>query len=283
MPNIRTVGMMAETIATNLHRIDRTAYDCIVGIPRSGLLPASIIATSLQMPLATLEGYCAGIVHGRSGRPAKSGRRVLLVDDSCNKGRAMARAVAMLPKGTSATRLAIYGPYQLDDPATACDLWFEIVRGPRVFAWNMWKHIRLDRWAFDLDGVFCRDPDKAENDDGDRYRRFLAEAEPLFLPQREIGHIVTSRLEGYRDDTEDWLHRQGIKYESLTMLDLPNKRARMSAMKVDGGRGGWKGREAKRLGVEMMIESCPKQSAIIARTAGIPVFCTRTQEVYRHD
>lgn len=280
MPNIRTVADMAATIAKNLHRIDRTAYDCVVGIPRSGMLPASIIATSLQMPLATLEGYCAGIVHGRSGRAERPGRRILLVDDSCNKGRAMARAVAMLPRGTQYDRLAVYGPYQLDDPASACDIWLEVVRGPRVFAWNMWKHIRLDRWAFDMDGVLCRDPTKAENDDGPAYLKFIAEAEPLFLPQRPIGHIVTSRLQRFREPTIEWLTAHGIEFSSLTMLDLPDKRARMTAMKINGGRGGWKGREAARLGVEMMIESCPKQSAIIARTAGIPVFCTQSQEVF---
>ena len=280
MPNVRTVADMAATIACNLHRIDRNAYDCIVGIPRSGMLPASIIATSLQMPLASIDGYRAGIVHGRSGRPERAGRRILLVDDSCNKGRAMARAVAMLPKGTQYDRLAVYGPYQLEHPETACDIWFEIVRGPRVFAWNMMKHIRLTRWAFDMDGVLCRDPAKGENDDGRAYLKFIAEAEPMFLPQRPIGHIVTSRLERYRKPTMAWLARHGVEYASLTMLDLPDKRARMSAMKVDGGRGGWKAREAIRLGVEMMIESCPKQSAIIARTAGIPVFCTRTQGVF---
>lgn len=280
MPNIRTVADMAQTIACNLHLLDRAAYDCVVAIPRSGVLPASIIATSLQLPLATLEGYCAGIVHGRSGRSERAGRRILLVDDSCNKGGAMRRAMAMLPKGTEATRFAVYGPYQLDDPHSACDLWLEIVRGPRVFSWNMWKHIRLDRWAFDMDGVLCRDPAKAENDDGPAYLKFIAEAEPLFLPQRPIGHIVTSRLERYRQPTADWLARHGITYASLTMLDLPDKRARMTAMKVEGGRGGWKGREAARLGVEMMIESCPKQSSIIARTAGITVFCTQTQEVF---
>ena len=285
MPNIRTVADMATSIANNLHRIDRSQFDCVVGIPRSGMIPASIIATSLQMPLASIDGYRAGIVHGRSGRAERPGRRVLLVDDSCNKGAAMARAVGMLPKGTIATRLAVYGPYQLADPAAVVDLSFEECRGPRIFAWNMWKHIRLRRWAFDMDGVLCRDPEKHENDDGPAYERFLATAEPLFLPQREIGHIITSRLERYRAQTEAWLDRHHVKYETLTMMQLPSKRARMTAMKVEGGRGGWKARQIASLAerdfeVEMFIESCPKQSAIIARTSGLPVFCTRTQGVF---
>ncbi|MFX8227120.1 hypothetical protein ABTL27_19780, partial [Acinetobacter baumannii] len=86
-----------------------------------------------------------------------------------------------------------------------CDIWFEVVEGPRAFAWNMQKHIRLPRWGFDFDGVLCRDNTKAENDDGPLYARFLRDAEPVFVPQRPIGHIVTGRLEKYRPETLDWL------------------------------------------------------------------------------
>lgn len=276
--NIRTVADMARLIAENLHRIDRRQFDCVVGIPRSGMIPASIIATHLQMPLASPEGYAAGIIHGRSGAPAQAGRRVLLVDDSCNKGRAMTRAVKLLPRGTQAIRLAVFGPYQVD-PASVCDIWFETVRGPRVFAWNMLKHIRLPRWGFDFDGVLCRDNTKAENDDGPRYADFLMSAEPLFLPQRPIGHIITGRAEKYRGETEAWLRRHGVQFESLTMTPWHTKAERMSAMKFTGGRGAWKAEQARRLGVEMFIESCPKQAGIIAREAQIPVFCTATQEL----
>jgi uncharacterized HAD superfamily protein len=276
--NIRTVADMTRLVVANLHRIDRRAFDVVVGVPRSGMLPASIIATYLQMPLADVVGYGQGIVHGRSGRAETAGRRVLLVDDSCNKGRAFRQAMALLPKGTKATRLAVFGPYQVD-PASVCDMWFEIVRGPRIFAWNMWKHIRLPRWGFDMDGVLCRDCAKAENDDGPRYARFLADVEPLFLPQRPIGHVITGRAEKYRGETEAWLARHGVEHASLTMTPWHSKAERMSAVKFAGGRGGWKAEQAKRLGVELFIESCPKQAGIIAREAQIPVFCTATQEL----
>lgn len=279
MLSIRTLQDMARIITANLHRIDRIAYDCIVGVPRSGMIPASIIATQLQMPLADIEGYGRGIVHGRSGKPVEAGKRILLVDDSCNKGSAFQRAMKLLPKGTKATRLAVFGPYQVE-PETVCDMWFETVHGPRIFAWNMWKHIRLPRWGFDMDGVLCRDNTKAENDDGPSYAEFLANAEPLFIPQRPIGHIVTGRAERYRAQTEVWLHRHDIQYESLTMTPWETKAERMEAMRAIGGRGHWKAEHAKRLGVEMFIESCPKQASIIAREAGIPAFCTSTQEVY---
>lgn len=282
--SIKTVADMAQVIAQNLWRFDRSAYDVVIGIPRSGILPASIIATYLQLPLADPVGFSHGIIHGRSGNAVKPGRRILLVDDTVNKGGAMSRAIAALPKGLTITRACVWGPYQVENPAALVDIALADCHGPRAFAWNLMKHKRLPRWAFDMDGVLCRDPAKHENDDGDAYRQFCLGAEPLFLPQRPIGHIITSRLEKWREPTEAWLRRHGIEYASLTMMDLPDKRARMSAMKVDGGRGGWKARQIAKVvaeqPIEMMIESCPRQSAIIARTAGIPVFCTQTQEVF---
>ena len=186
----------------------------------------------------------------------------------------MARVQNSLP-GAKVTRLAVYGPYQVERPEEIIDITFEFLKGPRVFQWNMWKHIRLARWGFDFDGVFCLDPTNEQNDDGPKYEHFIKTAPALFIPQREIGHIVTARLEKYRGLTEQWLARHGIKYESLTMMPYKDKGERMAA----GNRGGWKAAQAKRLGVEMFIESSPKQAGIIARDAGIPVWCTQTQRL----
>lgn len=277
MLNVRSVADMAQAIASNLHRFDRSAYDVVVGIPRSGMLPATIIATHLQLPLADPVGYGKGIVHGRSGALVGGGKRVLLVDDTVNKGRAMHRAARMLPPGTKITRACVYGPYQVADPSSVVDIALEDCHGPRVFAWNMAKHIRLERWGFDFDGVLCRDIEKADNDDGPRYARFIEQVEPAFLPQRPIGHIITGRAEKYRGQTEAWLRRYGVSFKSLTMTPWASKAERMCAMRHAGGRGAWKAEQARRLGVEMFIESCPKQAGIISREAGIPVWCTATQ------
>ena len=70
------------------------------------------------------------------------------------------------------------------------------------------------------------------------------------------------------------------QFESLTMTPWATKGERMEAMRSIGGRGAWKAGHAERLGIEMFIESCPKQAGIIAREAGIPVFCTATQDVF---
>lgn len=272
MLNVRSVADLNRTIVRNLHRIDRSSFDVIVGIPRSGMIPASLLATHLQMPLADVMGFSKGYAFERSGRTVSAVPRVLLVDDSANKGRAMTNAAQAVGRSASSIiRLAIYGPYQTDEKVV--DISLEHCQGPRAFQWNLAKHIRLPRWGFDFDGVFCRDPLKSENDDGPAYEKFLAEAEPLFLPTREIGHIVTCRLERYRKPTEAWLRRHNVTFSGLHMMPYANKAERMAA----GGRGQWKAETIKRLGVEFFIESDPKQASIIARLTGLPVWCMSTQ------
>lgn len=277
MLNVRSIADLNRDIAANIHRIDRGAIDAVVGIPRSGMIPATIIATLLQKPLADVGSFCAGRIVGRSGRSAdaKSGR-ILLVDDTVNSGSAMTAAIARVKSSghtSKITACAVYGPYK--GTPTPCGLAFAECQGPRAFQWNMWRHVRLGRWACDMDGVLCRDPDKAENDDGERYLRFMETAEPRFLPTRPIGHIVTCRLEKYRAATEAWLARHNVVFGALHMMTFGSKAERMKA----GGRAEWKAGIVGELGVEFFIESSSGQASKIARMTGLPVWCTATQEL----
>lgn len=62
----------------------------------------------------------------------------------------------------------------------------------------------------DIDGVLCADPTPEENDDGEKYRHFLLNTPPLFIPKVTIGTLVTSRLEKYRPETEAWLQKNHV-------------------------------------------------------------------------
>jgi hypothetical protein len=284
---VKSIADMNAAIVANLHRIPRDV-EAIVGIPRSGLLAASAIALHLQKPLTDVEGLCDGRVYRRKLRKTSTVRKVLLVDDTVLHGTAMNQAAAMVlsarPK-IDVVRFAVY-----DSPVTpggVVDLVCERVPGPRAFAWNLWKHTRLDRWCFDLDGVLCRDPEKDENDDGDRYLQFVRTAALKFKPTQRIGYIVTARLEKYRAETEAWLQRNGIGHGGLFMLDLPTKAARMER----GNRASFKAEryatltvqlrdEGRQKPTELFVESNNGQARKIAELTGKAVWCTDTQTFY---
>lgn len=277
MINFRTIGQLDRTIAANVPKLRAIGADAVCGIPRSGSLVASMVALRLQLPMVDLE---SGHAYGRSGKPGERPKRVMLVDDSLNSGRAMSRAMSTLVSrspGIDVRKVVVYGPYKpLDPPRVFPDLALEECHGPRVFEWNWTKHIRLPRWAVDMDGVLCRDPVKGENDDGPRYLQFIREAEPMYLPQRRVHAIVTARLDRYREETAKWLERHGVEYGALIMMEHATKAERMAA----GGRGAWKAEQAKALGVEMFVESNVGQARTIAANARIAVYCPTTGEVF---
>jgi uncharacterized HAD superfamily protein len=122
----------------------------------------------------------------------------------------------------------------------------------------------------DFDGVLCLDPTKEENDDGPHYRQFLREALPLMLPTLPIGAIVSSRLEKYRGETEEWLHRHGVRYNELFLLDCasgeerqrlkPHAQFKASVFRSNPF-------------YQVFIESDPGQARQIASLTGKSVIC----------
>lgn len=227
----RSINDLYRDIWSNLHRLPADV-DLVVGIPRSGMLVATIIALARNLPLADLDGFVAGrqFAVGRTRRDgseqANEIRHILIVDDSSRTGSAMREAratLATLANPPRFTTCVVYGVEQCD---AGIDLTLATVAEPRVFEWNVFHHPIIERACVDIDGVLCLDPQAHENDDGPRYLDFLGNAQALHRPRREIGMLVTSRLEKYRRETEDWLHSNGFRYRKLEMLDLPDAETR---------------------------------------------------------
>ena len=140
-------------------------------------------------------------------------------------------------------------------------------------------HEGVGNFCFDIDGVLCADPTRAQNDDGPAYRAFLRDAPLLMRPTHEVGWLVTSRLERYRPETEDWLARHGIRYRELIMLDGVSAETRRGAR----AHGWFKGRVYRDCDAELFIESDPFQAYDIAQIAARPVLCTETRALCRAD
>jgi hypothetical protein len=260
MITVRTIADMNSTIIRRMTQIPEV--DMIVGIPRSGILAASMLSLHQQKPMMDLPTF-------REKKP--SVKRILLLDDSYNMGHAMDAAVQSIkkthPKVTILKSAIFVAPHR----ERQLDFAFEVTSMPRVFPWNLWRSVNLRKTIVDMDGVLCRNPTKAENANEDLYQRFLETAESLFTPLRPVRAIVTCRLEKYREITEEWLRIRQIRYGHLVMVDLPTPAAR----RAWGKHGHWKAAQYTRLKGELFVESCPKQAAIISRAG--PVFCTESQ------
>jgi uncharacterized HAD superfamily protein/hypoxanthine phosphoribosyltransferase len=218
----KSVADLFHTVRRNAHKIPKD-IELVVGIPRSGMLAATAVSLTLHKPMTDIHSFLEGKSHQslsyREGvNQSETPNSVLIVDDSIHGGGAMKLAQDLIKQGNISAKItyaAIYGLHKRHDEV---DFIFEICPAPRVFEWNVLNHWVLEYACVDLDGVLCQDPTPEQNDDGANYLAFLRDAEVLNAPKYRLNSIVTSRLEKYRPQTEDWLRSRGISYGRLEML-----------------------------------------------------------------
>lgn len=254
-------------------------FDLIVGVPRSGMLPANLLALYLNRPYTDLHSFLNGHIYKSGDRgqffDIKVFKKILVVDDSVASGSAMDKVKSSLKDLNDEFSFNYCAIYMVPGKEKTVDYFFETVPLPRYFQWNIMNHSTLEKACFDIDGVLCVDPTEDQNDDGPKYREFILNAKPLFIPGSKIGTIVTSRLEKYRNETESWLKKYNIKYNKLVMLELPNKEARQKA----NNHAMHKANTYILGNYILMIESDMNQAVEINRITKKPVLCTENFEM----
>ena len=284
--NYRSTADLTRSIRENLYKLPRD-IDLIIGIPRSGMLAASIVALNLNLRFTDLSGFLSNI-------PLKQGQtrysrvsnlekpsdanHILVVDDSIESGGSLVKTKELIEKTGRNHKITYCAIYASSHAINKVDVYFEVVQQPRLFEWNVLHRPFLSECCVDIDGILCVDPTEEENDDGRAYQDFLMNARPLIIPSYPIGHLVTSRLEKYRKETENWLKHQGVVYDQIHMLDLPDADTRRrlgchASLKADVYR---RIRNAK-----LFIESEPQQAMEIANIAGKPALCFTTQQLFQ--
>lgn len=259
-----------------------TDIDLIVGIPRSGMVPAYMLGLLLNKPVCTLNEYMNNIDAGHGERVVSKRKNVenkciLFVDDSIHSGVQLKKTKNELKKRNENEKHYYLAIYARAASKELVDFYFEIVDTPRVFQWNYLYQGVVSKSCFDIDGVLCEDPLPEQNDDGEKYIDFILNAKPLYIPKDEIYMLVTSRLEKYRKETEEWLKNNNVKYRKLVMLDLPSKAERIK----QNAHASFKAQVyQKENSAVFFYESERKQAIYIAATTKKPVFCIGTGELF---
>jgi orotate phosphoribosyltransferase len=255
----------------------------VIGIPRSGMLPASIIAQHRNIPLGSFSFRYDGLTKLKTGNRLDKFKwnddgRFLLIDDSIYRGTAMAEALANCREDEDDrdfVTAAVYG--SPDTPAgMEADYIGRVVPGPRYFAWNLFHHADLAQAMFDMDGVLCYDPTCHDDHRGGEYEAWLPNAVPFNVPSVPIHSICTNRLRIWRSETTEWLDRHGVRYGALHMSphDSPASRTAGAAF------GHYKGEMYRDSDCTLFIESDDAQARTIAFISGKPVIALDTGKVY---
>ena len=281
--NYRSVADLNEQVVSLSTRLPRDV-EVVVGIPRSGLLPASLLALHLNLPLTDVEGLVGGKLFSGGFRVKSkqasdflaTKRNVLVVDDSVGAGNQLRATKQELTEAGLPHTLRYAAVYMMPGSEEVVDFFCEPVPYPRVFEWNFMHHGQLSMSCIALEGVLCREPSPEEKG-GDKtnseaYRAYLEGADPLHLPTKRVGWIVSCRPETARAQTRVWLERHRVAYEELVML----------GSKGDAQTDGYVARKAavyKRTGARLFIERALPGARSIAEEAGRPVFCVDSREM----
>jgi hypothetical protein len=270
----------------------------VLGVPRSGMLPASIISTVLSVPLYSLSGGQIVLLSERSeyggSRMAnytleQSDLPMLVIDDTVYSGAAMDNVKSSLKEKYPNSKFlftTVYheptSPFIFKNGLPLLDIYNNELFFPHILEWNFFNAHPTMFGMFDLDGVFCPDCTEEIDADEEKYIQWMREV-PVFKDRITklfpCMAICTGRPETYRAETELWLQKNNIKYNKLIMYP-GTKRER------DGGKGHafnvasfkrhqfetYKGLVtgvggAKYMSnVDYFIESCPYQSMLIAQS-----------------
>ncbi|NIK23008.1 phosphoribosyltransferase [Paenibacillus lupini] len=279
----RSYSDLNRLIRKNVSRFQTSKYDLIVGIPRSGMLPAYMISLILNKKCCDIDSLINNIaLKTGSTRNSKDeiiypsdAKKILIIDDSICSGKSLSNEISKIPFNIreKITTLAVYTSEKVRDDV---DITLEYVPTPRIFEWNIFHHSIVGNSCFDIDGVLCIDPTEEENDDGEKYNNFLLNALPYIIPTGKINSLVTSRLEKYRPETEVWLKNNGVVYENLLMLDLPTKEERQRL----GAHASFKAEVYKKSGQELFYESDRNQAIKIHELTKKPVYCVDSNEFF---
>jgi len=250
--------------------------DAFIGIARSGIIPASMLALHRNVKLGTVEDFCDGrIFRGGYRDQHRIIKKVMVVDDSSLSGKSLdqARDTLINIKQIQTIYGAVYVQPGIEVPGR---YYYRTLTIPRLFEWNWLHHFWLGQACMDIDGVLCRDPTKEENDDNLRYRKFLHTVEPFNLPTVEVHTLITGRLEKYRQDTVRWLKRWNIKYKNLIMHPAPSAKER----RIVGDHAKRKAQVYSHPGYKLFVESSQRQAEIIHAKTKKPVLCTDTGQFF---
>ena len=286
--NFRSISDLNSIVKNNLGLIPDDV-ELIVGVPRSGMLPATLLSVYLNLPLIDTLTLLSDDNHEIYSRDLRIGdnlpnssnindyKKILIIDDSCNTGLSIDQVKQKINEIKNLQTEVLYACVFVSPNAVEkVDIYFEIVAQPRVFEWNIMNHNFVSKACFDLDGVLCIDPTEDQNDDGENYIEFILNARPLYKPKFVIGAIVTSRLEKYRQYTEKWLKDNGIMYNDLIMLNLASKEERIKL----GAHAPFKAEVFGKTDYALFVESDPKQAQYIAETTGKAVYCVTDSSFY---
>lgn len=289
---------LLNDIRANMWKLTGYEYVGIIAIPRSGMIPATILSEELHIGMCSYNEFFDnngdGKVFNRHGNRTVNHNQsniYLVVEDSCCHG-SMGEKVQALKKAfpdKMFVSLAIYidGPCNLYKP-DICFVDFRrdiaqiLSSNPNELSTILYYYNILDGWwnfkfLYDLDGVMCVDP--PDDRDTKAYEDYLRAPKTLHIPMTPSGQpfdICTYRLSKYEKETREFLKNNKVNYGKLIMAKAATRELRNLTPQAV-----YKAEHYKDSKYILFIESNDNEAQQICTLTGKPVYCYETGRLYK--
>lgn len=243
----------------------------VYGLPRSGMIPASIISTLIGAKLGVLG---EGLYFGQRGKYLNNKKKkYLIVDDSSRTGFSLKEAKKKINLDNDSFYSCVV--YTTCQTSGLVDFYAKELDKKRMFEWNFTGIKSTLSSAWDLDGAICTDP-TIFDDDSENYRNeILYGVKPLFKPLVKVKAIITNRIERWRPETEAWLKRNNVEFDELLMqpYETASERRRFSKPYI------FKSEQLRNSDYSFFVESDLKQAHRIQESTSLPILCIETMAI----
>lgn len=249
--------------------------DVVVGVARSGMLPASIIATNLHIPLFSCDlknnrvlpcgyGY-------RSSNLEIEPKHILIVEDTIMNGFSIKKATDIVRNHFASSKISDFVVYVNPEQPYVPTVLASFLNPPHLLEWNFFNSYYISISAVDFDGILCyegRDTKRGPYNIDER---------PLYVPRfTKVPLIVTGRPSCMREESESWLAKHKIQYGKLVMwegsMDDWYNTSMISKFKADV--------YSRMENLKFFVESCPIQARDIHQLSGKVTVCPTTGDVF---
>lgn len=175
---------------------------CIIGIARSGLCVATMIAMLRHLPLQVFRQSSYDLVDGGNGWRLQGNISgdgpPVVIDDTCMTGNSFKYVMPVVKRTyPNALSAAVYvNPAARVKP----NIWAVDLPWPHILEWNVFNSILSPNLSTEIDGVL------------------LERTSPKYLSKKTtVPLIVTSRSEAVREETNQCLSQNGLHVKEMVM------------------------------------------------------------------
>lgn len=206
-------------------------FDGFVGVPRSGMLPASYLSVLLSKPLFSIVDdklemlrFMSEFGGTRMNNYTGGIDNLAFIDDTTHNG-----TTANKLRDKFGKDISVISMFSTSFGAEHIEKFGELLEPPHILEWNFFNSGYVTTAMFDIDGVFCDNVPIDVCEDEEKYIKWLAEAKPIQnrIPRLfKMEKLVTGRLEKFRGVTESWLAKHGFWYDELIMFPTEREQER---------------------------------------------------------